>query len=115
MTIEQRVLCQSYGADFWPVDDNMKVGVSLNVKDGVQTINGLRHPPEGDTAGWYIWAGEELGQAPDFFKPLHVAHLEQWCPQVIKYLGLAPGWRFLIANGYEDVWFDESILTPANV
>jgi hypothetical protein len=27
-----------------------------------------------------------------------------------KYLGLAPGWRFLIAPGYEDVWFDEILL-----
>lgn len=73
-------------------------------------INGLRHPPEGDTTGWYIYAGESLSDEPDFFKPLHVKHLDEWCPQVKKYLGLAPGWRFLIAGDYEDIWYDESLL-----
>ena len=28
----------------------------------------------------------------------------------LPYLGLAPGWRFLIAPGYEDVWYDEKLL-----
>lgn len=73
-------------------------------------MNGLRHPPQGDTVGWYIWAGEELSQEPDFFQPRHVEHLNEWCPAVISYLGLAPGWRFLLANDYEDVWYDESLL-----
>ena len=48
---------------------------------------------------------------PIFFVPLHVVHLDEWCPEVKKYLGLPPGWRFLIAEGHEDVWFDESLLT----
>lgn len=48
-----------------------------------------------------------------FFQPLHRAHISELCPQVVPYLGLPPGWRFLIADGYEDVWFDPSLLTPA--
>jgi hypothetical protein len=86
------------------------VGVSRNIKDGIWPINGLRHPQEGDTTGWYIWAGEDFSTDDDFFVPLHVKHLEEWCPAVIKYLGLAPGWRFLLANDYEDVWQDLSLL-----
>jgi hypothetical protein len=27
-----------------------------------------------------------------------------------KYLGLALGWRFLIAPEYEDVWYDTNLL-----
>ena len=73
-------------------------------------INGLRHPPEGDTTGWYIWAGENLSADADFFVPLCVVHLDEWCPEAIPYLGLPPGWRFLIADGHEDVWFDPSLL-----
>jgi hypothetical protein len=73
-------------------------------------INGLRHPPEGDTTGWYLWAGEELGADEGFFAPLCMAHLDEWCAPAIPYLGLPPGWRFLIADGYEDVWFDPSLL-----
>jgi len=72
--------------------------------------NGLRHEPEGDTSGWYIWAGEDLSEDPDFFVPLHVEHLAQWCPAAIPYLALPPGWRFLVAPGYEDVWHDDSLL-----
>ncbi|WP_459166268.1 hypothetical protein [Sinorhizobium meliloti] len=26
---------------------------------------------------------------------------------------MPPGWRFLIANGYEDVWYDETLLSPS--
>lgn len=88
----------------------MKVGIASNVKQGIRPVNGLRHPPEGDTTGWYIWAGEELSDQPDFFNPLHVEHLKQWCPEIQKYLGLPPGWRFLIDGDFVDVWYDESLL-----
>jgi hypothetical protein len=42
--------------------------------------------------------------------PLHVTHLQEWCPDAVRYLGLPPGWRFLTAKGYEDVWFDPDLL-----
>ncbi|WNO10388.1 hypothetical protein [Teredinibacter sp. KSP-S5-2] len=106
----QRELCKKYESDFLSSPNNFKVGIASNIRDGIVPINGLRHPPEGDTTGWYIYAGEELSDDPNFFKPLHVEHLDDWCPQVKKYLGLAPGWRFLIAGDYEDVWFDDSLL-----
>ena len=73
-------------------------------------INGLRHPIEGETTGWYIWAGEEYSEGPDFFVPLHVEHLAEWTPLVLKYLGLPTGSRFLITADYEDVWEDKSLL-----
>lgn len=106
----QKELCRKYEAEFLSSPTDLKVGIANNVREGVVPINGLRHPPEGDTTGWYIYAGEELSDDPGFFKPLHVEHLDDWCPQIKKYLGLAPGWRFLIAGDYEDVWFDESLL-----
>lgn len=106
----QQEICHKYGSIYVPSPIHLKVGIALNVKTGIWPINGLRHPLEGDTSGWYIWAGEEMGIEDDFFQPLHIEHLESWCPGVIKYLGLAPGWRFLIAPEYEDVWEDESLL-----
>jgi hypothetical protein len=51
-----------------------------------------------------------LSEEKDFFVPLHVEHLGEWCPQVLSYLGLPPGWRFLIAPDYEDIWEDRSLL-----
>lgn len=107
----QKEICKKHGVTHYPSPPNLKVGIALNVREGITPINGLRHPPEGDTTGWYIWAGDELSIDPEFFKPLHVEHLPDWCPEVQKYLGLPPGWRFLIAGDYEDVWYDESLLT----
>jgi hypothetical protein len=54
--------------------------------------------------------GEVLSDAEDFFMPIHVSRLEDRCPEIIKFLGLEPGWRFLKAGEYEDVWFDETLL-----
>lgn len=107
----QRIVCGRFGSDFVEAPPYMKVGVSRNVREGLLPINGLRHAQSGDTTGWYIWAGEDLSADADFFVPLHVAHLQEWCPEVIRYLGLAPGWRFLIAGDYEDVWHDSSLVS----
>lgn len=108
----QKEICDKYKAPYMKSPPDFKIGISLNVKEGVYPINGLRHPVSGDTTGWYIWAGEKFSDDPNFFVPLHVEHLNEWCPEVIKYLGLAPGWRFLFdpKKQYEDVWEDLSLL-----
>lgn len=107
---QQRELCRKYGVPFVESPEGLKVGIAKNVKSGLEPINGLRHQPAGDTSGWYIWAGEELGADPDFFEPVHIEHLSEWCPKVLKYLGLPPGSRFLVAGDREDVWSDPSLL-----
>jgi len=107
----QKKICLKYGTDYVSSPPNLKVGISSNAKNHVYPINGLRHQPIGDTTGWYIWAGTGgPGKEIDFFLPLHVTHLQEYCPDVIDYLGLPPGWRFLIAPGYVDVWYDENIV-----
>lgn len=106
----QRSVCMRFGADYFYCDPNLKIGISQNVRDGVRPLNGLRISPEGDTCGWYIWAGLEFSDAPDFFVPLHVSHLHAWAPLVLPYLGLPPGWRFLVTEQYEDVWRDDQLI-----
>jgi hypothetical protein len=108
--LQQRV-CRQFKAGFLPCDESLKVGISRDFDPLQFPINGLRHPPEGTTNGWYLWSGEHFSEAPDFFVPLHAWHLHQRCPELLKYLGLAPGWRFLIAPGHEDVWFDSNLLS----
>ncbi|MDQ0877847.1 hypothetical protein QFZ77_006506 [Paenibacillus sp. V4I3] len=108
---EQKAVCRKYEADFLESPKDLKLGISLNVKEDILPINGLRIYPEGDTTGWYIWSGEELSQDPDFFVPIHVEHIDEWVPNIKKFLGLPAGWRFLIAGDYyEDIWFDPEIL-----
>lgn len=72
MRPDQKAICERYSAPCLESSDDLKVGIAMNVRTGLLPINGLRHPPEGDTTGWYIWAGEELSQEPGFFVPLHV-------------------------------------------
>jgi hypothetical protein len=110
--INQIELCEKYDTRFYETPFNLKVGVAYNLKNlSLYPINGLRHNPEGDTTGWYIWAGEDLSDDPNFFAPLHLEHLLKWRPEVLKFLGLPPGFRFLIGNkSYEDVWYDETLI-----
>lgn len=109
----QLEVCRRFGAEPLAAPRDMKVGLARNVASGSQPLNGLRHPPEGDATGWYIWAGDELRQDPDYFQPVHVEHLYTTCPAAVPYLALPAGWRFLVAPHYEDVWEDAALLSPS--
>lgn len=104
------MVAERFGVDAAPPDPGDKVGIARNVRSGLLPLNALRHAPEGGTSGWYIWAGEDLSDDTDFFLPVHISHLSSWCPQILPYLSLPPGWRVLLAPGHEDVWFDETLV-----
>lgn len=107
----QLALCTKFQTSFYETPEFLKVGISRNLIYGrARPINGLRHPEEGDTSGWYIWGGKDFSHASDFFLPVHINHLAEICPLVVKYLALPPGWRFLVTENYEDVWQDLSLL-----
>lgn len=108
---EQKRLCEAHGAGYVPCLPSSKVGIARNVREGLLPLNGLRINPVGDTNGWYIWAGPEMSQDPGFFVPLHVEHLKDWCPEAIRFLGLPPGWRFLVAGDQQEVWEDVELLS----
>ncbi|MBI5645752.1 MAG: hypothetical protein HY962_02380 [Ignavibacteriae bacterium] len=110
MTSEQAEVCRKYGVEPCEPLATEKVGIARNVLEGVLPINGLRHRPSVDTCGWYIWGGGEIPDHDNFFVPLHVSHLGEWCPSAVRFLALPPGFRFLVAEGYEDVWRDEGLL-----
>jgi hypothetical protein len=111
VTVEQAAVCTRFGVQPVAADPSAKVGISRSVRDGQIPLNGMRHPLEDGTTGWFIWAGGEPSTDPDFFVPLHAGHLADWCPDVLPYLALPPGWRFLLAPGYEDVWPDANLLS----
>jgi hypothetical protein len=65
---QQKALCERLGLEWVESPPYLKVGVAKNVREGAKPVNGLRHYEEGDTTGWYIWAGGEIPQVdPDFF------------------------------------------------
>ena len=110
-TEDQKRICDKYSIRWTESKVDLFIGLADNVLTGMNPVNGLRQPECDTTTGWYLWAGEEFSQAEDFFKPYHVSHLLTLRPNVIKYLGLPPGFRFLMDDkGYEDVWEDVELL-----
>lgn len=108
----QTSLCKRFGAECHPNQPHSKVGIALATL-GQQPINGLRHSPQDGTTGWYVWGGEQFSSAADFFQPVHIEHLDEILPTIIPYIGLPAGWRFQVAPGHEDVWFDPGLLLGA--
>ncbi len=109
MAISPQEVCAQYGSEYSPPEPSLKLGLALSSLHTLP-LNALRHPPESDTCGWYIWGGIEMSQDPEFFQALHVSHLAEHCPNLLPFLGLAPGWRVLLAPEQTDVWFDENLL-----
>lgn len=103
----QKKICEKFNSLWKPINKKFKIGISDNWNEN--PINGLRHSQQKGTTGWFIWSGE-YSENDDFFKPICAEHLLQIRPEIIKYLGLEIGFRFLVDNkGYEDVWKDENI------
>ena len=110
LIVSQRRVCGGASAEYLSASPELKVGIALSTLHR-PPLNGLRHLPIGDTTGWYLWGGEDFSSDPQFFQPLHVAHLVEKSPDALPYLGLAPGWRFLLSPSAEvDIWFDSSLL-----
>ena len=103
----QKDICKKYNSKWRPVNKKWIIGVSKNLEK--DPINGLRHPSENGTTGWFIWTGE-YQETNDFFQPMCAEHLLEKRPEIIKYLGLEVGFRFLTdKKGYEDIWYDEKL------
>lgn len=106
----QLFICRKYGAEFVPAPSSSKIGISRELLQGLMPFNGLRHSPDAGTNGWYLWGGTKWSDASDFFLPMHLEHLYSQDLKFLDFLGLAPGWRFLLADDWEDVWFDPVLL-----
>ena len=98
----QRDYCESQNVQYLPAYKDSNASVALSTQ-GLLPINGLRHPPEGAHSGWFLWGGEELSADPNFFSNIHTHHLTVLRPEVLDFLGLPPGYRFLLARNHVDV------------
>ena len=105
----QRAVCERASttpAYLLPTD---RVAIARDFDVTRHPINGLRHPAHGNMCGWYLWAGDVLSQEPDYFNVICYEHMvaEEW--DLLQYLALPAGWRFLTAPGHEDIWFDQAL------
>lgn len=111
--VEQLAICKKHHMDWVPSPMELKIAMADNALTNMIPINGVRYPSENGMTGWFIWSGEEFSESDDFFKPHCVGHLPELNPLIIPFLGLPPGYRFLIdGKGYVDVWEDPILLLP---
>ena len=74
-------------------------------------LNGMRYLSNDGASGWYIWGGEKIQQAANFFTPIQVRSLSDYVANLEPFLDLPAGFRFQTNNrGHQKVWFDGSLL-----
>ncbi|NHZ44970.1 immunity protein Imm33 domain-containing protein [Massilia aquatica] len=109
-TLDRQVeVCEKYGSACVFPDPAMKAGLALGTFH-LMPITGVRITPENGVDGWYIFGGE-FSEDENFYQPVGQSHIAELLPQVLPYLALAPGYKFMIDNeGYEDVWYEPHTL-----
>src|SRR6188472_1049557 len=100
---EQAAICARLQSEIDAPLPGERVGIALATLSQLP-LHALRHSREGAVCGWCIWGGEEMPNDPEFFQALCVEHLPEYVSALVPYLALPPGWRVLLAPGYEDVW-----------
>ncbi|TCM66441.1 hypothetical protein EC844_11341 [Acinetobacter calcoaceticus] len=101
---EQKLLCEEFDSAYIEVKSADLVAVATKTLNQ-EPLVGLRKQPEGDEqVSWFIYAGE-LAADQDEFEIMTVTELEKILPDVLPYLALESGFRFMIdKDDYEDVW-----------
>lgn len=101
---QQQEICKKYQSKFEQLKENEMVAVALDTLGQMPIVGERIVLDEGETVSWFIYCGE-YSDADDFYQPFHWYHLIEQLPEVLPYLGLEQGFRFIIDNkGYEDVW-----------
>lgn len=101
---EQKLVCEEYGSKYIAVHENDVIAVAV-ASLNQEPIVGIRNKPEaGEDVTWFIYAGEHH-DSEDFFQTVSVKELDKLLPEVLPYLALEHGYRFMIdREEYEDVW-----------
>ncbi|WP_405078849.1 hypothetical protein ACI51Z_02325 [Pectobacterium carotovorum] len=102
----QQQTCDKYQLSPNPPEE--MVAIALDTLQS-SPIYGTRIPlPENGTISWFIHCGEHSAES-GFYQALHTSHLEEMLPEVVPYLFLPEGTKFIIDRaGYEDVWTNEA-------
>jgi hypothetical protein len=100
---EQKLLCEEFGSQYIEVkgDDVIAVAVDTLQKE---PLVGIRKKAESENVSWFIYGGE-LAADLESFEMMTVRELQDILPDVLPYLALDIGYRFMIdQDDYEDVW-----------
>ena len=115
---QQRLLCRQEGCIYHPSESDSILGLAI-ATIGKLPVTGLRRMPLVDANGWHVWCGDHplayddfLRLPQNFFSHITPRELIAHCPEAVKFLGLPPGYRFLVAGDHIDIWYDGDILGP---
>lgn len=86
-----------YGSDLYSSDFGLATGRPVRL---------YRDTPTPGHSGWFIQSDRFTGAA-DQLRKEHLYHLVARRRELVKYLGLRPGWRVDLTDD-ERVWFEES-------
>ncbi|WP_193014439.1 MULTISPECIES: hypothetical protein [Gammaproteobacteria] len=104
ITEQQKNLCEKYQA--LPMSPEDMVAIALDTLHANPIFGARIKRPQDGTISWFFYCGEHC-KRDDFYQTLHTSHLNELLPEVIKYLYLPEGYKFIIdKEGYEDVWFE---------
>jgi len=98
----QRWICGTYGADLDPIDEEALVALAPAVMKTKRGVEGTRYLPSGRNSGWILIDEDFRGDVGDL-KHEHAFHVVEAKPQLARYFGLPPGWRFFAAADGENV------------
>jgi hypothetical protein len=113
ISMAQGRMCRRFGVAALRPRPGTMIGVALGRAAAAEPLNAIRHPPVGQSNGWYVWRGGQIPHDDDeFFSPMHIEHATSRFPGLLPYLALPLGFGVILAPGYEDVWQDEALLEP---
>lgn len=101
----QKKICKKFGLSYEECEMEKNVYVSKNIREGIFPIEGKRYIEEWDFSGWYIWSGEEP-QEWNLYNLVSVENLDNYNKELLKFLWLERGTRFIIEQDYMNAEFD---------
>lgn len=89
----QHWVCERYGASFDPFTDDSLVSIAPAILDPNVAVEGTRYEMSGAMAGWFLIDEHFVGSVHDL-QIEHARHVAEARPDLVRYFGLPPGWRF---------------------
>jgi len=103
----QMTMCNKYSSKFLFPRINQKIVISDGIRDEYP-IEGVRYESPEHMSGWWLTSNLYDGNIVSL-KQIELHELILMRPELIKYLALDNGFRFILDKNGEDVWFDKDI------
>ncbi len=104
----QQECCEHYSSNYTPTELEQLVVISDGIYEGAVPVEGVRYPSPSHMTGWWLTTDNYNGDV-DTLQSVHFRHIVEKRPELAIYMGLKPGYRFLLGGKDEHVWFDEKV------